>query len=468
MKKKEIKMWLLSALLVVLTALFPVVFTYAQNVSEVDFVEVLPLVLIYPVAGLIVWAIFCLATKSPLRSALSAVLLVFLLSNYMLIQKVVQMVFVNMKYWHILPIALFVAGHILYLLFRFEEKVFEDIIPVGALVMVVMLLINLVPAVPTILRKISANTDRTTVSATAEETKQPNIYWLVFDECASFPVMENFYQFTDKTNYNKLVNQGFYVSNTSRNEATDTHVVMTNCINLDYAVNTSMDLVEIDTHRSNPALYRILREHGYSLNGIGDTEWLKIDSITTSEKKRGETADGMSVVEMQLLNSAIAPFISSSRRELASEILNTIRYYQNPDNISPNSAQFNFVYVCSPHVPFLFDEYGRNVAAINYNNWEDSRFYVGQYRFIMDQIVVITDTIIENDPDSVIILQSDHGPRHSAGLTFEQKTNVLNCVYFMGEDMSEIEGKSSVNTLRLVLNRLMECDFEEVPVLYAE
>lgn len=468
MSKKEIRKWLYSACLVLLAALYPVIFTYAQNVAEVDFVEVLPLVFWYPAVGLTLWAVLSLTTKSPSRSALSAVLLVFFLSNYMLIQKVVQMVFADLKYWHILPIGLFLLGHVIYLLYRFREEIFGEIVPVGALVMVALLLINLVPAAPTILQKMAADSKDASVSDAVEVADQPNIYWLVFDECASFSVAENFYQYSDKTNYNKLVSQGFYVSDTSRNEATDTHRVMTNCVNLDYVVDPSMDPVEIEMHRDDPLLYQVLRERGYTLRGIGDTQWMYIDSLTTEIKDAGETADGVGVVEMQLRNSVIAPFLSDSRRETAKLVLDTLDYYQNPDNITPNRSQFNFLYVCSPHVPFLFDEEGNDVAAANYNNWDDPKFYLGQYRFIMDQIVEITETIIEQDPQSVIIVQSDHGPRHSAGLTFEDKTSVLNCVYYMGEDISQIEGKSAVNTLRIVLNRLLGCDFEEVPVSHEE
>lgn len=465
---KKTKNWLVSAVLVVLAALYPVIFTYAQNVAEVNFVEVLPLVLLYPVVGMAIWGVMALITKAPFRSALSAVLLVFFLANYMLFQKVVQMVFPDLKYWHILPIGLFILAHIIYIVFRFKEKTFADIIPVGALVMVVMLLINLIPAVPTIIQKVSTNVPEKEETVLEGESAQPNIYWFVFDECASFPVIENFYNFTDKTNYNSLLANDFYISNTSRNDSTDTHVVMTNNINLDYVVSFLMPLAEIEEYRNDPLLYKTLQEHGYSLRGIGDTDWLRIKSLTTDKNKAGETADGIGVVEMQLQNSVAAPFLSDSRLETAQLVLDTVHYYQDPDNITPNSSQFNFLYACSPHIPFLFDENGNDVAATNYSNWDDPQYYLGQYRFIMDQIVKMVETIVENDPDSVIILQSDHGPRHTEGLTIQDKTSVLNCVYYKGEDISEIEGKSSVNTLRIVLNRLLGCDFEEVPVPYED
>lgn len=60
---------------------------------------------------------------------------------------------------------------------------------------------------------------------------------------------------------------------------------------------------------------------------------------------------------------------------------------------------------------------------------------------------------------------SDHGARGTPGATWEMKTNSLNAVYYKGQVM-EIEGLSNVNTIRMVLNRLLSLDYEmlDVPV----
>lgn len=465
---KKTKNWLLSAALVVLAALYPVIFTYAQNVAEVDFVEVLSLVLVYPAIGLAIWGIMALVTKAPFRSALSAVLLVFFLANYMLFQKVVQMVLPDLKYWHILPIGLFVLGHIIYVIFRFKEKTFEDIIPIGAIVMVALLLINLVPAVPTIIQKASTNAQVQENNEGTENSTQPNIYWFVFDECASFSVMEKHYGFTDTTYQDHLTEKGFFISHTSRNESGNTNAVLTNCLNLDYVVNSDMSLAEIDTYTKNPPMYQLLKENNYTIRGVGDTMWLgEVESVTTSnEASGGQTVEGTGVQEMILQNTVVAPFVKYDGTAAGKVILDAFAYMQDDANISANSGMFTLTYLCTPHQPFLFDENGNDVAAANYNNWDDPQHYLGQYKFAMKNMCEMIDCILENDQDCVIIVQSDHGPRFKAGMTFAEQTNVLNAVYYRGEDISEIDGKSSVNTFRTVFNRLLGTDLEEVPVNY--
>jgi len=466
MKKKEMKKWLLSIALVVLASLYPVIFIYAQNVSEVDFVEILSLALLYPVVGVVLWAVFCLITKSPMRSALSATLLVFFLSNYMLIQNVVQKVFVNLKYWHILPLGLFILGHIVYLIYRFEEKTFEDIVPVGALVMAVLLLINLVPAVPTIVQKIASNSNESPLSSDVEESNQPNIYWFVFDECASFPVIEKHYGYTDTTVQDYLIEKGFFISHSSRNESGNTNAVLTNCLNLDYVVNSGMPLSEIETYTANPAMYQLLNEKKYQIRGVGNTMWLGgVESVTEEGgASGGQTVEGTSVSELILQNTVIAPFMVFDGTAETKLILDSYAYLQNPENIEPNTATFTLCYLCTPHQPFLFDENGNSVAAANYNNWDDPKYYLGQYIFTMNNLCEMVDCILEKDSDSIIVVQSDHGPRFKAGMTFEEQTNVLNAVYYRGEDISQIDGKSSVNTFRLIFSKLFDMEMMEVPV----
>ena len=85
------------------------------------------------------------------------------------------------------------------------------------------------------------------------------------------------------------------------------------------------------------------------------------------------------------------------------------------------------------------------------------------------------DAIIENDPEAVIILQSDHGARypfHCEMIREEKRNieekymeNILNCVYWGAEvEAQDIEGLSGVNTLRLVLNIEFGSDFEMISV----
>jgi len=69
----------------------------------------------------------------------------------------------------------------------------------------------------------------------------------------------------------------------------------------------------------------------------------------------------------------------------------------------------HFVYFSNvtAHQPFCFDENGNyKEQMVNAN---DFYLYLPQHKFAVKQMIAQIDTIIENDPEAVIILQADHG-----------------------------------------------------------
>jgi hypothetical protein len=70
--------------------------------------------------------------------------------------------------------------------------------------------------------------------------------------------------------------------------------------------------------------------------------------------------------------------------------------------------------------------------------------------------------ILDADPDSIILLQSDHGQRHVANVTYLDTTNILNAVYFRGTAIDEMVDSNGMNTWISVLNRQFSLDLPAV------
>ena len=94
--------------------------------------------------------------------------------------------------------------------------------------------------------------------------------------------------------------------------------------------------------------------------------------------------------------------------------------------------------------------------------------YLGQLKYTNKLILPLVQTIIKNDPESCIILMSDHGYRRVGYLveTYGNEAadmakesyytrNILNAVYLLGEPI-DIEGYSGINTMRIILDRLFD------------
>lgn len=137
-------------------------------------------------------------------------------------------------------------------------------------------------------------------------------------------------------------------------------------------------------------------------------------------------------------------------------------------------------YLQCPHAPTILDKDGNLVE--NYENvgwqWDRHELYLGQLEFISNFILELVAGIQENDPDALIIVQSDHGSRQAittmiwvSGTASMPKAenlymqNILNCIYYQGEHIP-IEGQTGINSLRLTLNQVFGTDYEMIEPKY--
>lgn len=463
---KKIRNIIIPILLMISIAAYPIVFMYCKNVSETSFSEVIGLLLVFCFVAIMIWCICMIFIRELYKSTISAFLVVVVATNYMLIQKVFLLIGKELKYWHVLPIVLFVLGHVVYFIVKkVKVDILKDVINILTVVVIGLLAINYFPAIPKIIeRSQKIESDKGSVDEAEHIQEGENVYWMIFDECASFSTIQKYYGHSEQTVYNFLEDSGFEISDTSYNESGNTVAILTNCLNLDYVVNSSMDATELSQYRVNPPLIELMKKEGYSIRGIGDTEWLGLPSVNFNGNNASQTVEGFGVEQLILQNTIIGPFIEYNGTKSAKLVLDTLEYMKDPSNFEPNSAQMNVMYVCSPHQPFLFDENGNAVQAINYNNWDDDKYYLGQYKFIMKEINAIVESILINDPESIIFISSDHGPRFKEEIPYQDKLSVLNALYYKGEDVSEIEGKSGVNTLRTIVNKMFGYEFADVEV----
>jgi hypothetical protein len=147
-----------------------------------------------------------------------------------------------------------------------------------------------------------------------------------------------------------------------------------------------------------------------------------------------------------------------------------------------NTKQPIFVYahIISPHPPFVFKSNGDiNYLDVEFNMADGSHlteikgkeFYIENYR---NQLIYINKRITEtiqmilsdSQEDSIIILQSDHGP--GAMLDWNSKENsdikermgILNAYYFPDQNYSRLYANiSPVNTFRVILDQYLGTDF---------
>ena len=461
------KKFVVSICAVLLTSAFSPLFLYFQNADEARFAEIICPIGACLGLGLVLFILCWMIFRADEKAATAAALLVLVIENFALLEKVLLSVFPHLHYWHTVPIILVAAMHLIWILCGlFRGDLSSDVAAVLCIVFGGLIVLNGAMAMPKIINRVriqheifaakEAEKERSKTSSTGS----PNIYLLIFDEYANFPQMETYYQYDNLPLREYLEKNQFNISYTSRNESSSTSVVLTNLFCLDYVVDDSFSAMERRAFREQGMLFKIMQENGYRTRGSFDNPPMEDDFSDNTEM--ATTISGESMEDLIKQQSIAYPFFQRDIGKHLLTILELEEFMTSPEMIA-KSDMMTIAYFTFPHMPFVVDEDGNSIHPSHADDWEDKSYYLGQYKYATKLMIRIIENIIENDPEAVVLLMSDHGARSRSEFTIEMKTNPLNAVYFRGEKL-DIEGLSSVNTLRTILNRLLQLDLPMVNV----
>jgi Phosphoglycerol transferase and related proteins, alkaline phosphatase superfamily len=456
-------MAIIAILGVIVAGAFAPVFMYTQNADRANFSEILLPLLIFCGLGFIIALPLFLLSKSWSKSSISAIICVFVLVNYNFITTLVAGI-PNLRYWHIAPTVIVILLHIIYFICKkMSTNTAYNVNKIITLAFSALILFNVVIAIPDITTKISyeresarLKEEQRKVAAQNSGTHHPNIYYLVFDEYASFNQIKEDYGYDNSAFAQYLESLGFNVSYSSRNEIHSTEVVMTNIMNLEYIVSPQDSSSQMQLHRHTNKLFSILRGNNYTITGFGDSSFYGLNSSVdfTSSK----TLDGQTITDLLLSNTIISPFKARNQSNDIKQML--LEMEQLKSGEFPKYNSFILSHFLQPHVPYAFDENGNELLGVNRFDTKNKKYYLGNYVYTTKLILTIVEKITKNDPASIIILTSDHGARGGdARFSMNNMCQILNAVYYRGEIL-DIEGFSGINTLRTVLNELFSLDFE--------
>lgn len=475
--KEIIKKLGLPVLTVLFVSIFPAVFLYCQNADEAGFGEILPSVLLFAGIGMAFFILFCFVTHSANKAGIAASLFILIVTNFAFLEALLKLIFPRIKYWHVLPLLFVIGLHIAFFVWRYVPyEISRLILNVSCAVFGGLILINAAMGAPSIMNYLhfqqQATQNYDAPDKTTVKEGKSNIYLIIFDEYASFYQMENYLNYENKPLKDLLWQHNFSISNSSHNESCFTSIILTNLVNLDYLVGDGTSASrERMLLRKNGRLFDLMREHGYDVKiyetgfTFRKTEAEGGDKDTTSH---ATNINGEDIQTILLQQTALYPLSQQAGKPTAVVKYDKLtKYLSSPENL-PLSDTFSLIYYCFPHQPFYVDENGNMNTPDLWENWKVG--YVGQYKYATKYIIRIVENILKNDPDSTIILQSDHGGRggstekdYSMGFPYEVKTMPFNAVYTNGGKL-DIEGLSSINTLRTVLNYLWDTDYEMIPL----
>ena len=449
-------------------AAFPVLFVYFRNAGEVHFSEVIPILLIFLISGVGLFCISIIITSNPAKAGLISCAFLTVFSNYTAIERIIQSLFPGLLYWHIAPVLLVFLLHLSWIICRYiPDNITDLFMPVLSGVIALLIVLNGVIAIPSISTKLRAEKDAIKILEQEKSTdkKMPSFYFLLFDEYATIPFMQEHFQYDNSKTLQDLANLGFNISQTGYNESYWTAAVTANLFHLDYVADYDRDSSELLFKlRSDNPVFDQLRSAGYTIVSPAGAAFYGLNDALGRESK-ASTIMGEDVGTVLLNKTVIYPFLSDRRLDEAKTILEQLAYLQDEHNYEEYN-QFMLAHIECPHTPFMFYSDGSVRDTIS-NSWDDLNMYLQQYQFVSDKMIEIATRIVKNNPNAIVWILSDHSARASDanGFIFSEKdmTNFFNAVYYQGQRL-EIEGLSGVNTFRTLLNRLLGQTYDMIPL----
>lgn len=469
---------ILGVLASFVVALFPYFFLISKNyilLGHDDFWVALGIVSAH-------WVVVFLLNLTFLRSvnkaSLATTVAVIPLSVFQLGLNIIKRFIPAFYFWHGVILFVMVYGVLLFLI-RNELKstIVTKLNTIIGLVFFVLVLANVIPTLINQIREHGLSEKKTTVLSTDRletlESKHevlPNIYLFLFDEYSGPEALERYTGYDNRRFYDDLSKLGFNISPNSTNYTISTSVEIPNLLNLSILTLEVSEKVK-DESMQNPVLFSTLRAIGYDFNLINDQAFIAtpLEYFKYHFTPQGILQRDENLVTLLIDMSVYYPLRRESSLGRIVEVREMFDYAAESSLLQEENL-FTFGYFMFPHLQWVVDENGYETPANDRHDWSKSDVYLGQLKYANKLILEMVEKILSNDPNSCIILMSDHAYRQPYHLqkyynvTYDDpvaesyyQRNILNAVYLAGQTL-DINGLSGINTLRLVLDELFSLD----------
>ncbi len=330
----------------------------------------------------------------------------------------------------------------------------------------------------------------------ADGGSRADIWYLIPDRYPRADTLDDVFDFDNTPFLDGLEARGFDIGTEALANYPKTAHSLASTWNLDYLD----DLIDLDAEAAADgsdwgALYALLRDHtlgrtlqaaGYQYTHMG-TWWSPTAQSASAD--RNLRLDARSEFEGVFVTATVwSSFIdvdttpgatTAEIREGWSDLSFAYTNYQldTLDDLatqSPSRPRFILAHITQPHEPYVFDRDGSRVTREEAADRTREDNLVRQVENLNRRMTALVDTILANDPDAVIVIQSDEGPHPEArsGPSYDwvegsdaalrEKLQIISAIRLPGgPDLPD--DRTSVNTWRWVLNTTIGTDLEILP-----
>lgn len=303
----------------------------------------------------------------------------------------------------------------------------------------------------------------------------PNIYFLLFDEYQGNAGLKKNFDYDNTRLIQTFRNDSFYIPKFSRSNYSFTLYSMPSIFNMSYLkgdiegksdfesflkANSGYNLVK------NASVFNFLKRNKYTIKNLSA---FIIDESGESISKYRSIKAGKDIIESQTLFYNLAnQFAWHIDSKVWWDLTNPVDYYNRyynkyiEDRLVNELADshnrgpiFTYAHFFMPHEPYLKDSSGNDVS-LKYLMEEHpvatrKALYLGYLKYCNTNLIDMVGSIIKEDPQSIIIVMSDHGLRDgdSTNMQFNNQFSIR----IPGADYTNWpDTVDAVNMFRILLN----------------
>jgi hypothetical protein len=463
-----------------LTASFPVLFLYAQNLGQVSWTQAWPSLRLIGGASLFLFLVFALILRNASKAGILVSLLALLFFSYTHVVNLLARTPLNLlgvdlhRIVFLLSCVVFAAATALTLRANRVTDHLTRVLNLAALVLVSISVF-----------RISVHAFRSAASGQSyadihlvdlrsarriPEDELPNIYYIIVDAYGRGDLLADLYRYDNSEFLTYLREKGFYVAEQSRSNYAQTDQSVASSLNAAYLDDLAAR-IGVDSGDRKPmhesiqdsAVVQFLREHGYAI--VACSSVYDATQLRTADEYTGQRRT-MNALELAVFVSTPMPWLSFDQIAEAADL---------------PGPQFLFAHLVVPHPPFVFDRYGNEIVPEkDFSLFDGEAFlqtatreeYVAGYKdqliFVNGRLRAMLDELLaRSSRPTIIVLQADHGPgsllhwNDCDSACLRERFSILNAYLLPDASSSGLYPEiSPVNTFRLIFNRYLGTQLE--------
>ena len=494
-----------------LVAVFPILIIYSQNIGRVNFEDlVLPIILVL-IFSVGLYYILKIILKNPFKSALIVTIILIILFSYghvyYLLNDVSMDGFDIGRNIYLIPAFGLALGVSIFFTIR-AERVFDNATSIINVISIVFIMVA-ISNVAFVGAEIT-NYDKDSSQELFYETKDfseyfephkfsisenqelPDVYYLILDEYARNDALLEYHDF-DNSEFEKfLEDKGFHVADNNFTNYPMSVQSIPSTMNMNY-INFLADEIGTDVRNYKPLNekdfglypnnmviknfkemdYKIITFNTFALhlheNPLSDETFCHRDKFLLENR----------LVDVLARTSIFGYYVERwAEGELRQVILCAFENFGNAGNVFDEPV-FVWAHIMLPHPPWIFGPNGEEITPgkpllitdnpeFRDSGWEPKRQYIQQVQFANKKTIEVVENILENNKNSIIIIQGDHGTAWglnwidpSKDDTWQRLRN-FDAIYFPDQDkrVQLNDDRTLVNTFRTVFNSYFGSDYE--------